>query len=154
MSNRMNHDYLFLMDQFIDNPVVADSQLEQSFKLSCQCFELKFLEVPCQPMHSLDDPPSHRFVQPGQFFRGGIQEMNPIHASVEPQSLRQDRQGLAPLPGRYGLSLARQPIFERLSQDMPLIGIAEQLQQLPLNRRFDDFLQLELGHLCDRRRHT
>lgn len=63
MPNRMNHDQLFVMNEFVDNPVVTDSQLEQSFKLPCEGFELKLRQIVCQPMYSLDDSPGHRLVQ-------------------------------------------------------------------------------------------
>ncbi len=47
MPDRMNHDHLLVMNEFVDDSVVTDSQLEQSFKFPCQCFKLNFFDVPC-----------------------------------------------------------------------------------------------------------
>ena len=66
MPNRMNHNQLFVMDQLVDHTVVTYAQLEQTVKLSCECFESNILKILCQPMHSLNDSPSHRLIQSGQ----------------------------------------------------------------------------------------
>ena len=66
MPNRMNHDQLFAMDQFIDHTVVTHAQLEQTVELSCERFESSIRKILCQPMHSLNDSPSHRLVEYSQ----------------------------------------------------------------------------------------
>jgi len=41
----MNNDQLFAMNEFIDNPVVPNTQLVQSFELSRESFEMDTCKI-------------------------------------------------------------------------------------------------------------
>lgn len=67
------------MKKFIDDAVVANTQLEQPLKISSERFHIGLSKIFCQPPHSINNSPGNRLVQLRKVFRGRIQKTNTIH---------------------------------------------------------------------------
>lgn len=67
------------MKKFINDAVVANTQLEQPLKISSERFHMCLSKIFCQPTHSINNSPGNRLVQLRKVFRGRIQKTNAIH---------------------------------------------------------------------------
>jgi len=55
MPNLMNHDDLLGMKNLVYNTVIADAQLVESYKVTCEWLGVNLVQVSCKPTNTLDD---------------------------------------------------------------------------------------------------
>lgn len=67
------------MKKFIDDAVVANTQLEQPLKISSERFPIGLSKIFCQPTHSINNSPGNRLVQFSKVLGCRIQKTNAIH---------------------------------------------------------------------------
>jgi len=62
MTNRMDNDKLFLMQDFIEYSVVSYTKLVEASQVTGQSFKLDFIQVFNQPIQALNDSAADRLV--------------------------------------------------------------------------------------------
>jgi hypothetical protein len=79
MSNRMDHDFPFLYQYFVDDPVVTDSKLEESGEIPFQGLRPDRVEILRQPLEPLCDSSTDGPIQPFEILDRRLQQAKAKH---------------------------------------------------------------------------
>ena len=102
MSNRVDYEGLLCLQNLVDNPVIANPELEETGELTAQGLRSNGIEILCKPPQPRGDTVRDRAIEPCKLARRRIEDAQAVHRSGKTEPSRYISEGFATLAALDG----------------------------------------------------